>query len=404
MAAHLAALVLLLSACGPRVDRASLQRRPLTVKNESGWARLRLEPATLAAEGEPWIGDEEGRPVPFLRERPGLWGARQLDVEKLLLGADAEGRATAEFSLRIPPTLAIRDREHLRIDLDLHEKLPWIARVELARRLEGAAFLGLPRESPLHLQNLDGQRAVTGFLVPWDAREYRVVLHPIAGSAPTIRSLRVSAVTEPAAMEPDKVLVPAELQCEIAAPAPERWRIRLASAERAVGLEIQLKAPAPPVRPVVLAPGTEGGAAPRSLSGLDLAWNLPQRGRPGTRIAVEPSLTDRLVLALPAGARLESAKVLARSEDLLLPVQAGRHYWLHLGGLAKPAGEPGPLPPSRLIYGRDPIRLGPAEPDPQGIPRPLPPASRAWMRWAALGGAALLAAVVGALLGRSREG
>ena len=391
--------------CGPREEQRSLVRRPLAPKSEDGWTRLILDPASQLAPGDLWIGDDSGKSLPFLRERSGLWGPRQLDVDKLLLGTDAEGRPSAEFSLRLPPGWNIRDREHLRIDLDLQGKPPWVCRVDVARRMEGPTLFGLPRESPIQLQNLDGKEAIANFLVPWDSRDYRVVLQALSGPAPTIRSLKVTAVTEAAALDPDRVLTPAELLCEIPAPAPERWRLRLAATERVVGLEVQLKAPSGPVRPVAVLPpaDTVPGEPPRVLRSADLAWNLPPRGGRGSRILFDPVLTNRLILALPTGARLESVKVLARDEEILFPVQAGRRYWLHLGGKAKPAGEPGLLPPSRLIYGRDPIRMGSPEPDPQGLPRAVPRARKDWQRWSALGGAAVLALAAAVLLFRQRE-
>lgn len=404
--ARAAAILAVLVGCGPREDRGSLRRRPLAPKTEDGWTRLTLDAEAQRAAGDLWIGDDAGTPVPFLRETSGLWGPRQLDVEKLLLGMDAEGRPSAEFSLRLPPSWSIRDREHLRIDLDLQGRPPWVCRVEVARRLEGPALLGLPRESPLHLQNLDGKDPAASFLVPWDSKDYRVVLQPLSGSAPSIRSLKVTAVTEPEAMEPHAILAPAELRCEIPAPAPERWRIRLAATERVVGLEVQLKAPVAPVHPVLVLPpaGAEAADPPRNLRSRGLAWHLPPKGGRGSRIRVEPLLTDRLVLALPTGARLEAAKVLVHHDELLFPVKAGRRYWLHLGGKAKAAGEPPPLPPSRLIYGRDPIRMGPTEPDPQGLPRALPSLKKAWLRGSAFAGAALLAVLALLLLRRRREG
>ena len=389
-------------SCRPTEDRRPLVRHPLVPKTESGWTRLKLDQGAQLQPGEAWIGDEAGKAVPFLRNHPGLWGPRQLDIERLLLGMDSEGRPSAEFTLRPPPSWSLRDREHLRIDLVLQGKAPWVCRVDVARRLEGATLLGLPRESPLRLQDLDGKGGPTGFLVPWDSKEYRVVLQALSGTAPTIRSVKVTAVTDPSAMEPDKVLSPAELQCEISAPAPERWRIKLGAVERVVGLDVQLKAPSAPVRPVVILPGADAATPPRNLQSEDLAWNLPPKGGRGSQILLEPVLTDKLLLALPAGARLETVRVLVRNDELLFPVQAGHRYWLHLGGMAKPAGPPGQLPPSRLIFGRDPIRMGPAEPDPQALPRIISGVSKVTLRWAAFGGAALLALIAAALLWRRR--
>lgn len=396
-------LAALAVGCGPRDDRAALVRRPLAPRSESGWTRLPLDAETLRLGGEPWISDEAGQPVPSLRERPGLWGPRQLDIEKLHLGLDPEGRPSAEFALRVPPGWSVRDREHLRIELDLQGRSPWVCRVDLSRKLEGTALLGLPQASPIVLQDLGRKDNGASFLVPWDAREYRVVLHALSGTAPSIRNAKVSAVTDPSAMAPDRAVAPAELQCEVPAPAPERWRLRLESPERVVGLEVALKAPSPPLKPVVQLPGSEPDAPPGTLRSQDLVWNLPQKGGRGTRVGFEPVTTDRLVLALPTGARLDTVRVLVRADELLFPVQAGRRYWLHLGGQARSGGEAGPLPPSRLIYAKDPARLGPAEPDPAGVPKVRPSQRKVWLRRAALVGAALLAMLAVALLLHRRE-
>lgn len=400
-----AALAVLAIGCTSGPDRSGLQRRPVAPRSETSWTRLPLDAESLRLGGEPWIGDDGAQAVPSLRERPGLWGPRQLDIDKLLLGMDSEGRPSAEFTLRLPPGWSVRDREHLRIDLDLQGRTPWFCRVDVARRMEGPSLLGLPRESPLSVQDLGRKESVASILVPWDAREYRVVLQALAGTAPNIRSAKVTAVTDPAAMDPDRALAPSELLCEIPSPAPERWRIRLASPERVVGLEVVLKAPSAPVKPVVLLPppGGDADGPARTLRSQDLVWNLPQKGGRGTRISLEPVLADRLVLALPAGARLDTVRVLVRADELLFPVQAGRRYWLHLGGRAKPAPDPGPLPPSRLIYARDPARVGPAGPDPEGLPQLQAPRRKTWLRRAALGAAAALAVLAVALLLRRRD-
>jgi hypothetical protein len=392
-------------ACGPQEDRQALARRPLLPKSDDGWTRLPLDVDAQRRPGELWVGDEAGRPVPSLRGRSGLWGQRQLDVEKLLLGTDPEGRPSAEFRLRLPPTWSIRDREQLRIDLDLQGTVPWVCRVDVSRRMEGPALFGLPRESPIHLQDLGGKDGVASFLVPWDSLDYRVVLQALSGSVPSLRSLKVTAVTESAGLEIEKSIVPAEVQCEIQAPAPERWRLRLGSVERVVGLEIHLKVPSAPVKPSVMLPPPESdpSGSPRPLASKELLWNFADKRGRGSRIVLEPLLTDRLLLGLPAGSRLDSVRVLVRSDELLFPVQAGRRYWLHLGGKANPAGDAGTLPPSRLIYGRDPIRMGPTEPDPQGLPRSLPSTRKVWLRWGAFGAAAALALLAAALLWLRRE-
>jgi len=391
-------LAFLLLGCGPREDRDGLVRRPVAPKSDSGWVRLPLDAEAQRRAGSLWLGDAEGHPVPFLRERDGLWESRSLDLDRLLLGQDAAGEPTAEFLIRIPATWRIRDREHLRIELDLAGQAPWVCRAEVQRRLEGGAFLGLPRESPLHVHDLGpGAGASRALVVPWDAQHFRITLHPALGKAPTIRSLRVVASTEATEMEPDQIVAPADAKREFGAGGIERWLLKLPGEERVVGVDLILHPPAAPLQPMLSIPAEEkkeGGRPARILPVQGLVWNLPALESRATRLAVAPTLTDRLALALPAGARLQDVKILVRREALIFPAEAGRPYYLHLGGGTKTApGDLGALPPSRLVYARDPLKLGAAEADPQGVPRLITfsQRTRPWLPWAAALAAAALA-------------
>ncbi len=381
-------LAFLLLGCGPTEDRRGLERRPVAPKSDGGWVRLPLDAQAQRGAAKLWLGDAEGQPVPFLRERDGLWEARALDLDRLLLGQDAAGRPTAEFVLRVPATWRIRDREHLRIELDLSGLAPWVCQAEVQRRLEGGTFLGLTRESPLHVHDLGGAAGASRTLVvPWDAQHYRITLVPAVGKAPFIRSLRVVAATEPRELEADQVLAPAEAKREVGS-GGERWTLKLPAEERVVGLEVALHPPAAPLRPGVSLPGDgQPGSAPaRDLQVQGLVWNLPALDSQANRLGFDPVSTDRLALSLPAGARLRDAKVLVRREVLLFPAEAGRPYYLHLGGGTKTApGDLGALPPSRTVYARDPMVLGPPEPDPQGVPRlvTFSERTRPWLPWAA---------------------
>jgi hypothetical protein len=98
-------------------------------------------------------------------------------------------------------------------------------------------------------------------------------------------------------------------------------------------------------------------------------------------------VTDRLELTLPEGARLDDLKLLIRREVLLFPAEAGKAYFLHTGGRVKQApGSLGALPESsRAVYAREPLRLGPAEADPHGLPILIQGAERTrpWLAWVA---------------------
>ena len=121
------------------------------------------------------------------------------------------------------------------------------------------------------------------------------------------------------------------------------------------------------------------------VSSQGLVWNLPALHSRSTRLAVGPVVTDRLRLDLPEGARLDTVKLLTRREVLLFPAEAGKRYFLHAGGRIKHApGNLADLPESsRAVYGRQPLALGPAEPDPQGLPVLVEGAAltRPWLSW-----------------------
>ncbi len=65
-----AVLLLLLAACA-REDRTSLYRRPISPTPASGWARLPLDAEAQRQLKDAWIGDVEGRSIPFIEAREG---------------------------------------------------------------------------------------------------------------------------------------------------------------------------------------------------------------------------------------------------------------------------------------------------------------------------------------------
>ncbi|GLH73595.1 hypothetical protein GETHLI_20970 [Geothrix limicola] len=382
-----ACLLLLLLAC-TREDRASLQRRPISPSPAptSGWARLPLDAASQRLLKGAWIGDATGRSIPFLEAREGLWASRALPLENLLLGKDAEGRPTAEFTLKLPEGWQVGERETLRLDLDLDGHAPWVAQVKAERQREGGGFIAYDPVAPLHLYDLSPSGSRRGLDLPWDGQRYRLTLIASQGEAPRLRSLSVRAETRPEALE-------AELALEGAfAPEPGQpgtWRLRLPDTERIVGLELTLAPPAAPLRPEIRIGESPADALTWSCS--DLVWNLPALGTRATRIALAPVQAGTLTISLPEGATPLSLRALVRRQTLLFPAEAGQAYALHLGGEAKPApGSLGALPSLRSLASSAPLSLGAAEPDAQGLPHREGADQRArpWMPWIA--GLALL--------------
>lgn len=381
---------LLLIACGPREDRSDLVRRAVSPAAQNGWARLPLDAEAQRAYPELWLGDAEGNSVPFERERDGLWTPRQLELDRLLLGRDANQHPSAQFSLKFPEGWQVREREHLHLELDLVGRNPWVCRVEVARRLDGGEFLKLEQAAPMHLYDLGASGAKRELTLPWEAQDYRITLIPAQGEAPSLRGLKITATTRPEALQSDAALAPTpQLLAASTEQEGERWSLELPQIERIVGADVLLKAPVAPVQPVFRKPQEPGRERSEStyVSQGGLVWNLPALETRATRLSLGPLLTKKLELTLPVGARLDRVELLVRREVLLFPAEAGRPYFLHLGGRVKRApGSLATLPESsRALYAKQPLGLGPAEADPQGLPRIVeaPERARPWLPWIA---------------------
>ena len=380
-------VLILLVGCASEEDRAGLQRRPVSPATSSGWGRLSLDGEAQRSAGL-WLGDAAGNAVPFLRERDGLWSPQTLEVTGLLLGRDTKGQPSAEFSLKLPEGWQVREREQLRVDLDLVGEAPWVAQVEIARRMNDGEFIVLQEPTPCFVYDLGPKQRRTEITLPWDGDRYRLTLALTQGKAPTIRGLRVTACTWPESLAADEVLVPTSLTH---ADEPGDWRIELTREERIVALDVLAEAPCAPVSVNVEAiphasieARLHTGDGFRNIGSSGLIWNLPALKSQSTRIPVSPTIARSLMLRLPMGVRLASAKVLVRREALLFPAEAGQSYYLHSGGEIKEApGNLGALPASRAIYTREPLRLGASESDPQGLPRIIPgnERTRPWLPW-----------------------
>lgn len=379
--------LLLALACAPetREDREALRRKPVTAAATSGWARLPLDRDAQKAYPDVWLSDAQGASVPYLVERDGLWEPRTLELEKLALGQDAKGNPTAEFVLKFPQGWQVREREQLRVDLDLKGSAPWVCRVDVERRQEGGKGITFQRDMPLHLFDLGDAGQKHGFSVPWDFKIYRVTLRPAQGAAPKILGVRVTALTEPSSRAEDETISP-----RMEAVGTREWQLSLDAPDRIIGAEIALTPPVAPIAPEFRMPKPEstphtGDTYERHLVSTGLVWNLPALDTRATRVSLEPITADRLKLRLPEGAHPESVKLLLRHDVLLFPAEAGKTYFLHYGGQIKQApGNLGALPDSsRAVYQREPLKLGGAEADSQGIPKKivLPDRTLPWLPW-----------------------
>lgn len=396
----LPALLLLLLGCA-EADRSNLKRQVVAPAARSGWARVKLDAWAEQHRDSLWLSEPAGQPVPFTWEREGLWQPQELQLVGTLTGKDAQGNPTAEFALKFPEGWQVREREHLRLALDVSGEAPWVARVEVARRMEQGGFIGLETEPPYHVYDLGHGRALHELTLPWDAERYRVTLVATQGRAPKLAGLRVTACTWPEALKADETLAPRTV---VKLPARKgqsgtAWTVDLPGPSRVVAADLVLKAPAAPVPAEVLAPRESGsGEEPRTvLLGASVVWNLPALQSQATRVALSPSVESRLQVHLPDGVELESVRLLVRRSVLLFPAEAGRAYLLHSGGGRRDApGDLGLLPSSRLVYTREPLDLGAPEADADGVALAVDPAeqTRPWLPWV-VGGVVLVLGFAG---------
>ncbi|MCE1228921.1 MAG: hypothetical protein LWX11_05480 [Firmicutes bacterium] len=363
---------------------AAPQRKAITPAQASGWARLALDRETQQAFPDLWLSDGQGRRVPFLVERDDLWQPRELELASLTVGKDEQGRPTLEFSLKYPEGWSVRQREQLRIALEVEGEGPWVCQVLVNRRQEGSTFIQLDGPAPLHVFDLGEAGRRLECSVPWDAKVYRITLQAVQGRAPHLKGLRVTATTQSSERPEDLTLTP-----RLESLGKGEWKLSLEAADRLVGAQITLQPPAAPLRPRFhLAPDPN---RPREegpyVSVAGLLWNLPALHSTGTRVALGPVTAQELRLHLPEGAVPASVQLLARRDVLLFPAEAGQTYYLHYGGQVLSApGDLGALPDSsRDIYARAPLSLGTAEADPHGVPLATPPlqSTRPWLPWVA---------------------
>lgn len=377
---------ILLLSCASE-DRSQVRRRPLELAPQHGWARVRLDGEAQRDMQGLWIGDAEGNSIPYLMEREGLWAPQLLETTQYLAGKDAKGNPTAEFALVFPNGWQVREREQLRLDLDLEGKSPWVARVDISRRMANGGFLTLERESPFFVYDLSNDRHTSQITLPWDAERYRVTLISTQGPAPKLNGLRVTASTWPEQLEADEVVEPG-ITHESSKTSGDFLKLSLPRAERVVAADVLLKAPVAPVYVTLEAEAKRGKGERESTlqsMGGGTVWNLPALQTRATRVALNPTIADAMRLRLPENAALESVKLLIRHEAMLFPAEAGTPYFLHFGGRAKQApGNLGALPASRQIYGRNPLQLKAAEPDPQGLGIILEKGdqTKPWLPWA----------------------
>ena len=364
-------------------------RRAITPSSRNGWARVVVDDD--GADGI-WIGDAEGRSVPFLWEADAHWASIPLGTAHAVWGKDAKGLSTGAFTLQAPQGFTRGDREQVKLDFALQASAtPWACRVEVARRADGGAFVAVD-DAPRFLYDLGTDRRAASITIPWDADDWRVTLVPVQGAAPKLLGVSASACTLPSELRADEIRpvpVPAGKDhgqtTELA-----WWHLALPSPARMTALQVHLRPPVAPVEISVLASAPPplplgGGAEAERQIGSASLWNLPALGTEASRVSLDGSSVHGLRLLAPPSVEVEGIAALIRHRRLFFPAEAGKTYFLHEGGLAKAApGSLGELPASsRAFYEGQPLALGAPEADPQAAVAAADPAAklRRWLPW-----------------------
>ena len=349
-------------------------RRAIAPSPANGWARVVVDDD--GADGV-WIGDAQGRSVPFLWESDAKWSSIPLQTLHPLFGKDAKGQPTAAFTLHAPEGFSRGDREQVKLDLSLEASAtPWACRVELARRGDGGAFIAVDDDAPRFVYDLGPDRRATSITIPWDADDYRVTLLPVQGAAPKLMGVDASACTLPSELQAD-----GQINLIPGAPINYARGISFKDFGRTYclkAIEVTLQSPAAPTSIQVDAlPQSPAPDFVLSILGSATLWNLPALNTINTHIPVQGE-ARALLMELPDGVAIQSATAFIRHRRLFFPAEAGQTYFLHLGGLANPApGSLGELPASsRAFYTGTALALGAAEPDPQAALAAPDPAAR----------------------------
>ena len=357
-------------------------RRAIAPNPQNGWARVVVDDDGVDGI---WIGDAEGRSVPFLWESDAHWSSIPLSVAHPVWGRDVMGQATGAFTLQAPSGFARGDREQVKLDFDLQAAAaPWACRVEVSRRGDGGAFVAMD-DAPRFVYDLGPDRRATSITVPWDADDWRVTLVPVQGGAPKLTGVRASACTLPSELKAD-----AGVGIEWESITHRDGQVILEHAlhgrHELAGFHMVLQPPAAPIHIVVSsiqqAPDGEGESS-FSLGDGEL-WNLPALGTANFHLELH-GRTDRVRVQLPEGASVGATLLFIRHRRLFFPAEAGKAYFLHEGGLAKVApGSLGELPASsRAFYAGAPLPLGAPEADGQALVAAPDPAAklRRWLPW-----------------------
>ncbi len=384
-------------------------RRPLSPPVFGGWTQVRLDDdAQLHAETA-WIGDSEGRSVPFLRESEVAAKDVALIVRDFAAGRDDAGHTVVEFALARPDGLPVAQRESSRlvapnafgiildtrkemtIALDVDATGSWAADVQVAFDQFGQ---GWANETELRqIYDFSASERRLELKVRRIAPKWRLRLTALRGEIRGVRAVTVRAGGLPSRLD--------ERSSSLGvARHADHWTLTLPNGPRRVlAVQLRLKGTVAPVRAELWRLEDEPRRAEERAiwAGSGLVWEMPGlNSRAGEVRLSTPVLAERFRLKLPEGVEVVSAEVVTAGESLWFVAQKGELYYLHLAGqkqvapgdlAAMPAALDGALP--------DYLGIGKPEADPFGKPlrADISAVVRRWLPWAVAVAVAVLAGV-----------
>lgn len=364
---------------------AELYRRPLGAVAANGWHQVQLDEAAQAAITDAWLGDASGRPVPFLRQSEMAGRRETLPMSRVLSGRDDAGALNVEF--RLEATLAPADEMVLTLSLD--GTPPWIAQAEIARRQAGGEWLALERVE--HLYEFGATERRLELRVPRDATEWRLRIRPVQGEIRRVAHLDAQVASARGEAPEREVLADVTR-------VKDGWLIEAAAVLRIKAVDLTLDGAVAPVRAEAAVEMQTSSRTPvHRTVGRGLVWRMPGLGSAESTVRFDaPVSAQRLLVQLPAGAEVRSARLRVQEERLWFVAEAGQRYALHFGGEKQAAaGNLRDLPADVWRSAPPVLTLGAPERDPFGRPaaKDAGEALRRWLPWV-IGALVLLLALV----------
>lgn len=395
-------------------------RRPLSPVILGGWTQVQLDAEAQREAESFWIGDGEGRPVPFLRESEAKSKDVALIVRDLVTGRDDAGNLIAEFRLARPDGRPVEQRESMRVvapgvlgvKLDTRKQMvialevdasgPWAADVEVAFDQFGQGWTNEAEARQIYDFG-PGERRLE-FKVRRIAPKWRVRLKSLRGEIRGVQAVQVRAEGLPGPLSSRRSALGV-------ATHQDGWTLMLPNgAQRVHAVHLQLRGTVAPVRAELFR--LDDAAVQKDERATWVAsgqvWEMPGLdSRAGEIRLATPVVAERFRLKLPAGVEVAAAEADIAGESLWFVAEKDVAYFLHFAGEKQTApGNLGALPPPLDGALPDYLVIGQPQEDPFGKPlrEDISVVLKRWLPWIVALAVAVLTGVALRLLSSSRNG